>query len=282
MTADPFPDRITTGHPEAARTLRAHAASAALDAERALARLDAAPDDPTPVQLTRQREAARRYVRATSERRAFSTLADLHERRGVPSPLLAVRTRRHVRTLLGTETFGPDADRALRTALRWTLGLPMRRRTGFGVMRACLDRLGLLGPAPLPLAVAQALSDAPAASVLTAPAPPPVAAPPAETPHTAETYAQAVRALAARSAPAWVWHVTQARSIDAARAFGLGLSPDAAATVVADWLVGIVAHGHRPLDWRRPPYARDDAGRLRPTATENGGGERPGPLALAA
>ena len=279
-TADPFPERITHGCPVTARALRAHAAACALDADRALARLAQTPDEATPAQRARQRDAARRYARAAEERRAFETLADLHERRRMPSPLFTVRTRRHVRTLLAVETFADDADRALRTALRWTLGLPMPRRTGFEVMREGFDRLGLLGSVPLPLAVAQLLRP-PAETAAPAPA-----TATTEEVHTPEAYAQAVRDRAARLAPAWVWHVTQSRGIDYEGARRAGLPAEAAARAVAAWLVGIVVYGHRPLAWRRPPFARDGGGRLRPVETDGAGvraDPRAGaPLALAA
>ena len=266
--ADPFPDRITAGSPRAAAALRAHHAAACAQRDRQRAEVERHADDPV-----RSRAAARRYQAAAREARAFACLAELHEARRMPSPLFTVRTRRHVQTLLAADDFSPAVEGALKTALRWTLGLPMRRRTGYAVMRDGFERLGLLAPVVLPLVVAQALGTAdarPADSVQTATLPAPEVsvetAPQEPSPSTVEAY---VETTTKRAAQGWIGHVTQFSGIDFAQAFEAGLSVRAAVQAARDWITGAVVFGPVPFAWGTEdgagrPFRRDESGRLRP------------------
>ena len=210
---EPFPDRITHGCPETAAALRTLAASAARKAEHAEREVEAAGSGAA--------EAAGRYRDATRERRALLALAALHEAHGVPAPLYTLRTRRHVRAVLSAEDLDPTTAAALRSALRWTRGLPMRRATGFALMREGFDRLGLLGPVPLPLAVAQALqTEHPA------------------TPEPAEAFAAAVEAATATCFDGETGFIARFPSIDFTAAFEQGLSPEEAAARVLAWIAG--------------------------------------------
>ena len=270
---DPFPGRITCGSDPTASALRSHAASARRDMEREAARVRSGADEDGPT--ARAEQAARKYRAAAREARAFDRLAELHERREMPSPLFTVRTRRHVRTLLAAETFTPAVDAALKTALRWTRGLPMRRRTGFGLMREGFERLGLLAPVVLPLAVARALRpDGAAPSGDSLPADPQavvveVAEATAEArPATVEAY---VEGATARAAEGWTGHVTQFSEIDFAEAFERGLSLPHAIEAARDWITGAVVFGPLPFAWGEAdgtgrPFQRDERGRLRPSA----------------
>ena len=266
--ADPFPDRITAGSPHAAAALRAHQAAARTQMDRHRAEVERHPDD------VRGRVAARRYRTAAREARAFARLAELHEARQMPSPLFTVRTRRHVRTLLAAGDFTPAVEKALATALRWTLGLPMRRRTGYGVMRDGFERLGLFAPVVLPLAVAQALgtADAPPAQSATAPAPSVhVEATPQPSTPTTETGARGrsewIDAATTHAGRGWIGHVTQFPGIDFVQAFEAGLSVRAAAQAARDWIMGVAAFGPLPFAWGTEdgagrPFRRDESGRL--------------------
>ena len=262
--ADPFPDRITAGSPRAAAALRAHHAAARAQLDRQRAEAERHPDD------ERGRVAAHRYQSAAREARAFARLAELHETQQMPSPLFTVRTRRHVRTMLAAGDFTPATEKALATALRWTLGLPMRRRTGYGVMRDGFERLGLFAPVVLPLAVAQALGTADASPTQSVAAPTagvPVEAVPQEpSPSTVEAY---VETATTRAAQGWIGHVTQFSGIDFAQAFEAGLSVRAAVQAARDWIMGAVAFGAFPFAWGTEdgvgrPFRRDERGRLRP------------------
>ena len=266
--AEPFPDRITAGSPHAAAALRAHQAASRAQMDRHRAEVERHPDG------DRGRAAAHRYRTAAREARAFARLAELHEARQMPSPLFTVRTRRHVRTLLADGDFTPATEKALATALRWTLGLPMRRRTGYGVMRDGFERLGLFAPVVLPLAVAQALgtADAPSAQSATAPAP---SAHPEATPRPSPSAAEAgargrsewIEAATTHAGRGWIGHVTQFPGIDFAQAFGAGLSARAAAQAARDWIMGVAAFGPAPFAWGTEngagrPFRRDESGRL--------------------
>ena len=92
--------------------------------------------------LTRHRAEAAAFLRA------FETLAALHRQGWVPAPLFGVRTRRHVLTILQNEALGGDDLYPVRSALCFTLGLPMPRTHGFRLMREAFDTLGLLALLP--------------------------------------------------------------------------------------------------------------------------------------
>ena len=277
---EPFPERITSGCDETARALRAHAASARAQMERAERQVETNVDRDSPTQQSRAARAAQRYRTAARTARAFERLAELHERREMPSPLLTVRTRRHVRALLSCDTYVQDAADALKTALRWTLGLPMSRPHGFNIMREGFERLGLLAPVVLPLAVAQALRSAEADGER-APAPAALAprvarAAEEDRPATVEAY---VEQATARAAVGWIGHVTQFHGIDFTEAFNLGLSVRAAVEAARDWITGDVVFGPLPFAWGEEdgtgrPFRRDEAGRLR---SGRWGGDDPAP-----
>lgn len=266
--AEPFPDRITAGSPHGAAALRAHEATARAQMDRQRAEVERHPDD------ARACVAAHRYQTAARQARAFARLAELHEARQMPSPLLTVRTRRHVRTMLAADDFTPATERALATALRWTLGLPMRRRTGYAVMRDGFERLGLFAPVVLPLAVAQVLetgADVSPANTVQAETLPTSsvhveAAPQEPSPSTVQAY---VETATTRAAQGWIGHVTQLSGIDFAQAFEADLSVRAAVQAVRDWITGAVAFGPLPFAWGTEdgvgrPFRRDERGRLSP------------------
>ena len=87
-SADPFPERITSGCEKTARALRAHAASARARMERAERQVETNADHDSPTQRSRAALAAQRYRTAARTARAFARLAELHERREMPSPLV--------------------------------------------------------------------------------------------------------------------------------------------------------------------------------------------------
>lgn len=268
LPSEPFPERITHGCETSAEALRSHADRARRDMDRREAEVERyASPDATPAQRARARSAALAYRQAAREHRAFVRLAELHERRQMPSPLFTVCTRRHVRALLGSDTYGPDEAAALKTATRWTLGLPMHRATGFAIMREGVERLGLLAPVLLPLAVAQ---------VLPADEPPPSAPAPAlalPIPHdepalSAEAF---IEVVTARAAEGWIGHVTQFAALDFTEAHALGLSVEHAVEAARDWITGAVVFGPLPFAWGAPdgtgrPFRRDERGRLRPAS----------------
>ena len=258
--------------------------------------------------------AATKYRAAARQARAFARLAALHEARQMPSPLFTVRTRRHVRTLLAAETFTAEVEAALKSALRWTRGLPMRQRTGFGIMHEGFERLGLLAPVVLPLAVAEAIGEGTSPQQPAAPpsgdslpartgngAPAAVVVEVAEAsepsveghPVMAEASATPSRSgfteeATARAAEGWIGHVTQFSEIDFAEAFAAGLSLSHAVEAAQDWITGAVVFGPLPFAWGEAdgtgrPFWRDAAGRLRtgkPTGGEppvEGGAPNPDP-----
>lgn len=267
--SEPFPERIAHGCDTTAAALWSLADRARRDMDRREVEVERyAIPDATPAQRARARSAALAYRQAAREHRAFVRLAELHERRQMPSPLFTVRTRRHVRALLGSDTYGPDEAAALKTATRWTLGLPMHRATGFAIMREGVERLGLLAPVLLPLAVAQ---------VLPADEPPPPAPAPAvalpiphdEPPLSAEAF---IEGVTARAAECWIGHVTQFAALDFTEAHALGLSVEHAVEAARDWIMGAVVFGPLPFAWGAPdgtgrPFRRDERGRLRPASS---------------
>lgn len=264
----PFPERITHGCDRTAAALRSHADRARLDMDRREVEVERSTGpDATPAQRARARSAARAYRQAAREHRAFVRLAELHERREMPSPLFTVRTRRHVRALLRSTTYGPDEAAALKTATRWTLGLPMHRATGFAIMREGVERLGLLAPVLLPLAVAQALPD----DEPPPPAPAPAVALPVPHDEPALSAEAFVEVVTARAAEGWIGHVTQFAALDFSEAHALGLSVEHVVEAARDWNTGAVVFGPLPFAWGAPdgtgrPFRRDERGRLRPAS----------------
>ena len=153
----------------------------------------------------------------------------------------------------------------------------MSRPHGFGIMHEGFERLGLLAPIVLPLAVAQALRSAEADGE-DAPAPASEVACAAEEdrPATVEAYAEQATA---RAAVGWIGHVTQFHGIAFAEAFELGLSIRAAVEAARDWITGAVVFDPLPFAWGREdgtgrPFRRDEAGRLR---SGRAGGDDPAP-----
>ncbi|MEP0546411.1 MAG: hypothetical protein ABJF88_05725 [Rhodothermales bacterium] len=216
----PFPHRRTAGRPG----LAAHFDGLAEREAARLRRIEHA--DPS-----HDREETAALLRA------FETLAALHRQGWVPAPLFGVRTRRHVLTILQSEALEGDDLRPVRTALRFTLGLPMPRAHGFRLMREAFDTLGLTIPLPdraeHPLPIGGDGCDVPQAEPL-----------------TFEAWTTAVDdACRDDDGNGLCRHF---RTIDFHEAFECGMSPAEVVHTVTDWIVGCEVYGPRPFTWKLP------------------------------
>lgn len=222
--ACPFPHRRTAGQSDVA----AHFDGLA---EREAARLRRIEhDDPSP-----HREEAAALLRA------FETLAALHRQGWVPAPLFGVRSRCHVLTILQNEALEGEDLRPVRTALRFTLGLPMPRAHGFRLMREAFDTLGLTSPPPdraeHPLYIGGDGCDVP----------------PPE-PLTFGTWATAVDD-GYRDDDGHTLR-DHFHTVDFHQAFEHGLSPSEVVRTLTGWIVDCEVYGSRPFTWK--PSCDDD------------------------
>lgn len=231
-STSPFPHRVTAGYADRARHFDRLAECEAAKLDRIERAIDHDRDRPPTCShltgLTRRREEARLLVRA------FETLASLHRQGWVPAPLFGVRTRRHVLTVLQNEALHRDELQPVRSALRFTLGLPMPRAHGFRLMREAFETLGLVQPGQPP---ALAAGDGHAA---------PLTAPPAA-PVTFEAWTAAVDG--ARRDDDGRGLCQHFRTVDFHEAFERGMTPDEVVRAITGWIVGCDVHGPRPFTW---------------------------------
>lgn len=235
LTADPFRRPAAEGGAITARPSDADARAERFEAfardvrDRAddEAAAHARLDPESPHAPRRQADHDRRAAEARRFAHAADRLAALFRAGFVPSALYGLRTRAHLRVAVLSERPTPDVLHALRTALRFTLGLGMSRAQAFHKVRDALRLAGALDDAE-PADPYAAWREA-VARAFRHHAPPA----PGETPLSADSF----------------------QTLDWREAFTSGLSAERAVEAVVAWIVGSEVHGPRRFSWT--PEAED-------------------------